>query len=152
MICLTFFFLLGGNVWLQNTRPFIFSDSEREGERHIGGERSRERKSMQRGIWRNGENDREWVEKERKKQRQEKGGEWKPSCSSSPPQTSPPSVSLQRENTTFCQIVSHHLFDLLWSYFIFIKNKGKKISAKRKCFKFYTTCPTYAAQLDMPTY
>lgn len=125
-----FFFLLWGNVQLGRYKAFHILRQWKGGRKTYRGVRGAEKKRElgEREMEKQGENDREWEEKEGKKQRQEKGGVWRPSCSSSPPsQTSPPSVSPQREKTTFCQVVSHHLFDLCWSYFIFIKNNSEEV-------------------------
>lgn len=110
-------FLPGGGELRAETMRVLsyFETVEREGERRVGGKRSTERE-------RQGEKAGEGEEKVGNKQRQEKGGQWRPSSASSPPSASP-----QRENTTSCQVVSHHLFDLCWSYFIFIKNNSEEV-------------------------
>lgn len=139
MICLVSFFFFslfkffftGGNERLGRYKAFHILRQWKGGRKtYRGWEEQRKRELGEREMEKQGENDGEWEEKEGKRQRQEKGGEWRPYCSSSPPSPSP-----QREKTTFCQVISHHCTSFADPTLFSLK------ITQRKCFKFYTTCP-----------
>lgn len=118
-----FFLLMEGNIQLGRHKALHILRRWKGGKgRYREWEEQRKKELGKRNMEKQGERMMEWEEKEGKRQRQEKGGKCWASNSSSPP-----SVSPQREKTTFCQVVSHHLFNFCWSYFIFIKNNLEEV-------------------------